>query len=69
MLKNSLPNAGDAREEIATHASIPAWRIHGQRSLVGYNPQGLSLRHMRLGPRKSLGKAFLPALVQYSPNY
>ena len=23
---------------MATHSSIPAWKIHGQRSLVGYNP-------------------------------
>ena len=22
---------------MATHSSIPAWRIHGQRSLVGYS--------------------------------
>ena len=26
---------------MATHSSILAWRIpHGQRSLVGYSPQG-----------------------------
>ena len=27
-------------EDMATHSSIPAWRIHGQRSLVGYSPWG-----------------------------
>ena len=28
-------------EDMATHSSIPAWRIpHGQRSLAGYNPWG-----------------------------
>ena len=27
-------------EEIAVHSSIPAWRNHGQRSLVSYSPQG-----------------------------
>ena len=27
-------------KEMATHSSILAWRIHGQRSLVGYSPQG-----------------------------
>ena len=27
-------------EGMGTHSSILAWRIHGQRSLVGYNPQG-----------------------------
>ena len=25
---------------MATHASIPVWEIHGQRSLVGYRPRG-----------------------------
>ena len=25
-------------EDMATHSSILAWRIHGQRSLVGYSP-------------------------------
>ena len=29
----------DALEEgMATHSSILAWRIHGQRSLAGYSP-------------------------------
>ena len=27
-------------EEMATHSSILAWRIHGQRSLAGYSPCG-----------------------------
>ena len=27
-------------EEMATHANILAWKPHGQRSLVGYSPQG-----------------------------
>ena len=26
-------------KEMATHSSILAWRIHGQRSLVGYSLQ------------------------------
>ena len=25
---------------MATHSSILAWEIHGQKSLVGYSPQG-----------------------------
>ena len=25
---------------MATHSSIPAWEIHGQRSLAGYSPWG-----------------------------
>ena len=27
-------------KEMATHYSILVWRIHGQRSLVGYSPWG-----------------------------
>ena len=27
-------------EGMATHPSILAWRIHGERSLVGYSPWG-----------------------------
>ena len=27
-------------KEMATHASILAWRIHGQRDLAGYSPWG-----------------------------
>ena len=27
-------------KEMAIHSSILAWKIHGQRSLVGYSPQG-----------------------------
>ena len=27
-------------EEMATHSFILAWRIHGQRSLVGFSPWG-----------------------------
>ena len=27
-------------EGLAAHFSILAWRIHGQRSLVGYHPSG-----------------------------
>ena len=28
------------KEEMATHSSIPAWKIHRQRSLVSYGPWG-----------------------------
>ena len=28
------------KKEMATHSSILAWEIHGQRSLVGYSPWG-----------------------------
>ena len=27
-------------KEMATHSSIFAWTVHGQRSLVGYSPRG-----------------------------
>ena len=27
-------------EDMATHSSILAWRIHGQRKLAGYSPWG-----------------------------
>ena len=27
-------------KEMATHSIILAWRIHGQKSLVGYSPWG-----------------------------
>ena len=29
----------------ATHSGVPAWRIHGQRSLAGYSPWGQRVRH------------------------
>ena len=34
----SLGWEGPLEEGMATHSSILAWRIHGQRSLVGYSP-------------------------------
>ena len=48
--KESACNAGNLgfilgredplEKEMATHCHILAWRIHGQRSLVGYSPWG-----------------------------
>ena len=36
-----IPGQEDLLEkEMATHSSIVAWKIHGQRSLAGYNPWG-----------------------------
>ena len=32
----SLGQEDPLEKEMATHSSILAWRIHGQRSLVGY---------------------------------
>ena len=53
VLKNPPANSGDARDvglilggedsleqEMATHFSILAWKIHGQRSLEGYGSWG-----------------------------
>ena len=37
--KTDIPSLGwedPLEEEMATHSSILDWRIHGQRSLVGY---------------------------------
>ena len=36
----SLGKEDPLEKEMATHSSILAWRIHGQRSLVGYSPWG-----------------------------
>ena len=32
-------------KEMATHSSLLAWKPHGQRSLVVYNPQGQKELH------------------------
>ena len=50
MVMNLPAHAGDARSipgwrrslemEMATHASVLAWEIHGQRSLAGYSSWG-----------------------------
>ena len=36
----SLGQEGPLEEGVAAHSNIPAWRIPGQRSLVGYSPWG-----------------------------
>ena len=36
----SLGREDSLEEEMATHSSILAWKVHGQRSLVGYSPWG-----------------------------
>ena len=53
VVKNSTANAEDTSSItgsgnplgkdilVATHSSILAWEIHGQRSLVGYSPWSL----------------------------
>ena len=36
----SLGQEDFLEEDLATHSSILAWRIYGQRSLAGYSPWG-----------------------------
>ena len=36
----SLGQKDPLEEGMATHSSILAWKIHGQRSLAGYSPWG-----------------------------
>ena len=38
MWVRSLGQADPWRKEMAIYSSIPAWEIHGQRSLTGYSP-------------------------------
>ena len=53
VVKNLPANAGDIwdvglmpiqedplEESLATHSSVLAWKIHGQRSMAGYSPWG-----------------------------
>ena len=37
---HSLGQKDPLEKGMATHSTVLAWRIHGQRSLVGYNPWG-----------------------------
>ena len=36
----SLGQEDPPEKEMATHSSVLAWKIHGQRSLAGYSPWG-----------------------------
>ena len=38
MQVRSLGQEDPLEKEMTTHSSILAWKIHGQRSLVGYSP-------------------------------
>ena len=40
MLVQSLGQEDPLEEGMATHPSILAWRIHGQRTLARYSPGG-----------------------------
>ena len=41
----SLGRKHPLKKEMATHSSTLAWRILGQRSLVGYSPRGRGVQH------------------------
>ena len=44
MQETRVPSLGrehPLEKEMATHSSILAWKIHGQRSAAGYSPWGL----------------------------
>ena len=43
-------------KEMATHSSILAWRIHGQRSLAGYSPW--VHKHLDTTERPALSRHF-----------
>ena len=47
MQESQVPSLGqeDPLEGMATHSSILAWSIHGQRSLVGRSPRGRRVGH------------------------
>ena len=40
VLVQSLGRENPLEEDMAIHSSILAWRIHRQKSLAGYSPQG-----------------------------
>ena len=40
MWVQSLGQEDPLEEEMATHSSIFAWKIHGQKSLTGYSLRG-----------------------------
>ena len=49
----SLGGKDPLEKEMATHSSILAWEIHGQRSLEGYSPwdhkESDKTKHTRIG--------------------
>ena len=49
-LVQSLGRENPLEKGMATHSSILAWKIPWKRSLVGYSPWGLRVRHNWCGP-------------------
>ena len=44
-LASPLGREDALEKEMITHSSIPAWKFHGQRSLMGYSPRGGRVGH------------------------
>ena len=55
----SLDQEDPLEEEMATHSSVLAWRIHGQRSLVGYSPWNSPGKNRGVGSHFFLQGIFL----------
>ena len=53
----SLGGEDPLEEEMATHSSILAWRIHGQRSLAGYSSWGHKESDTTEGTEQTLTQA------------
>ena len=47
------------KKEMATHSSILAWKIHGQRSLVGYSLQS----HKELDMAEQLNNSKMTVII------
>ena len=51
----SIGQEDSLEEGKATHSSIFAWRIHGQRGMVGYSPRGRKELDMTEGTYQAAG--------------
>ena len=51
-------------KEMATHSSVLAWRIHRERSLVGYSPEG----HKESDMTERLTLSLQNEFIQTGPN-
>ena len=51
---------------MATHSSILAWGIHGQRRLAGYSPQGHRQSDTTEATEQAQAKSFRLPLPQFS---
>ena len=58
----SLGREDTVEKETATHSSVLAWEIHGQRSLVGYSPWGC-----KESDTAGIDLANTHTLISYSP--